>query len=134
MSITSPGNRRVVNRYRIKAPAIFSWERSRSDHFQGEGTTRDISAAGVYVLTATCPPIDSTVQMEVVLPQLEGAPKTRIKAEMKVLRVDLTTECEGRSGFSAVSNGFSLRSISKQPPGAITNVTKLLEEERKKDE
>jgi|SRR5579863_5737158 len=134
MPITSPGNRRVVNRYRIKAPAIFTWKRSRSDHFQGEGTTRDISAAGVYVLTATCPPIDSTVQMEVVLPQLEGAPKTRIKAEMKVLRVDFNTEREGRSGFSAVSKGFSLRSNSRQPSGAITQAAKWLEEQRKKHE
>src|ERR1019366_9966202 len=99
----------------MRAPVLFHWKKSRNDRFQGEGITRDISGAGVYVLTATCPPVNSIVQMEVAFPQLQSAATMRIKAEMRVLRVEHDTAGEGRSGFSAVGKGFALRTISKQP-------------------
>ena len=114
----------------MRVPAIFRWKRSRSDHIQGEGTTRDISIAGVYVLTATCPPVNSIVQVEVVLPRLHSASKTRIKAEMKVLRLEHDIAGKKRSGFSAVGKGFVLRAISKQLSNPITDSAEKLEEQK----
>lgn len=108
----------------MKAPTIFRWKKPRSDHLQGEGTTRDISAAGVYVFTATCPPVNSTVQMEVLLPALHSAAQTQINAKMKVQRVDHDIEGKGRSGFSAVGKGFSLRAIAKKLSEPIKDFTK----------
>src|SRR5450759_2795419 len=90
----------------MRVPVIFRWKGSRSIHFQGEGSTRDISVAGVYVLTATCPSVNSIMQMEVVLPRLHGAAKTRIKADMKVLRIEHDIAGEGRCGFSAVGKSW----------------------------
>ena len=52
--------------------------------------------------------------MEVVLPKLDGAPQTWIKAEMEVLRIDHEIPGKRRSGFSAISKGFSLRTNSKK--------------------
>lgn len=101
------------------APAIFQWKGSRSDRFQDEGITRDISVAGVYVLTTRCPPMNSVVQMELILPSPFGASKPRIKAEMRVLRVEHHIEGDGRSGFSAVGKAFALRDTSKQPSDQV---------------
>jgi hypothetical protein len=106
--------RRTAVRYRMKAPTIFQWKSLGSDRLQGEGATRDISVAGVFVFTAACPPVNSTIQMEVILPPLRTALNTRIKAEMKVLRVEHDLVEGGRSGFSAVGKGFSLRPVVKQ--------------------
>lgn len=107
----------------MRTPAIFHWKRSRNDHFQGEGVTRDISAAGVYVLTPTCPPVNSVVQVEVIFQQLHRAATTRIKAGMKVLRVEHDVMNEGGSGFAAVGKGFTLRAISQQLSDSMTDST-----------
>ncbi len=80
--------------------------------------------AGVYVFSATSPPVNSTVQMEVVLPALDSAPVPRIKAEMKVLRVEHDIAGKNQSGFSAVGNGFSLRAISKKLTHSIKDSKK----------
>ena len=114
----------------MRAPVIFRWKKSRSERFQGEGVTRDVSVAGVYVLTSTCPPVDSIIQMDVVLQPLFSTPKTRIKAEMRVLRVEHDIASEGRSGFSAVGKGFSLHAISKQSSDPITDSAEKREEQK----
>jgi PilZ domain len=107
--------RRNSIRYRVTAQAIFRWKTSRRAHYRGEGTTRDISVTGVYVSTATCPPEDSIIQIDVVLPPPFSKVKTRIKAEMKVLRVEHNVADAGLSGFSAVCNGFSYPIASNEP-------------------
>ena len=105
----------------MKAKVIFHWGNSRTDRFQGEGTTRDVSLAGAYILTETSPPVNARVQMEIILPALYTESSTRITAEMKVLRVDHDTAGEVKSGFSAVGKGFSVRSVSKNSSGPISN-------------
>lgn len=104
--------RRKGIRYRMKASVVFNWKRSRGERFQGAGMTRDVSVYGVFVLSPTCPPVDSIIQMDVVLPPQFSENKTRIKSEMRVLRVEHDVAGKGRSGFSAVGKGFALRAIS----------------------
>ncbi len=103
---------------------IFRWKRPDSQRFQGEGITRDISIEGVYVLTATCPPVNSLIHMEVFLPLSDGASKAQMKAEMTVLRVDHDIAGTNRSGFSAVGNGFLLRTFSKKASRIVAGLIK----------
>jgi hypothetical protein len=100
--------RRIGLRYRMKASTFFRWKGSGNNQFQGEGVIRDISLRGIYVWTATCPPVDSKIQMDVIIPPLFDVSKRQIKAEMRVLRVEHDFVSEGRSGFSAVTKSFKL--------------------------
>jgi hypothetical protein len=119
-----PGDRRKAIRYQMSVRAIFRWKGSRGRRFQqGEGTTRDISVAGVYVLAPICPPANSFLQMEIILPQLPSVRKTRMKAKMKVLRVENLGR-KARSGFSAGGKSFSLHNFSKRSFEPITDVEK----------
>jgi PilZ domain len=61
---------RQNKRYRLKASVAFSWELPDGNSIQGEGHTRDISPAGVFVLTGFRPPLGASVKLEVVLPSL----------------------------------------------------------------
>ena len=115
--------RRKVIRYRMRAQVIFHWSGSHKDRIQGEGTTRDVSVAGAYILAATCPPVNAMVHMEIIPPPLSNASSTRIRGEMKVLRVEHDISCERRGGFSVVGKGFSVYAVSKEPSDPITEVT-----------
>ena len=54
----------------------------------GEGLTRDVSEVGAYVFTDRCPPLQTEIEIEIVVPPLHGAPKAWLKGIMQVLRVD----------------------------------------------
>jgi hypothetical protein len=97
----------------MSASVLFHWNGPDQEHFQGEGVTRDMSVAGVFVLTATCPPVNATLHTEVFLSPSDGVPKARMKGNMRVLRVEHEIAGDKRSGFSAVGKGFALRAISK---------------------
>ena len=105
----------------MRAPVVFRWKMSGTGRFRGEGKTRDMSLAGIYIWTATCPPVDSIIQVDVIIPALFNASRREIQAEMKVLRVEHDIANGGRSGFSAVGRGFSLRDIPEQRSGLITD-------------
>ena len=104
----------------MRAQVIFRWGKSQKGPFHGEGTTRDVGLAGAYVFTGTCPPINEKVQLEIILPPLFTGSSTRVRAEMKVLRVEQGSGSEGRGGFSVFGKGFSLRPGSKEPSSPIS--------------
>jgi hypothetical protein len=112
----------------MNAAVIFYWEGSDSGHYQGEGVSRDLSVAGAFVLTATCPPPNAVVQMEVFLPLPEGAPKALMKADMTVMRVEHDLVGNKRSGFSVVGKGFSLRTFSERASRLVDGLIKKTEE------
>lgn len=100
-------------RYRLDAPALFSWESAEHKRFQGEGITRDISVFGAFIVTPTCPPVDVPIQVEVVLPSLTGVkPVIRVSGAARVLRVEHSAKGEGENGFAVVSEDFSRWSMS----------------------
>jgi len=124
--------RRQDVRYRLTVPVVFSWESSKGKRLQGEGTTRDLSVAGAFVYTSTCPAPDTNVFMDVLLPPLQQtAPAVTMQMEARVLRVEHPAEGTGRSGFAVASqkrdrNGFELVRIrydkemsehDEKPPG-----------------
>jgi len=90
--------RRNSLRYRLPATVVFSWENDQGRRFQGEGAAGDMSVAGAYVYSSTCPPIEARVLMEVLLPKANGV---AIRAEGAVVRVE-----HGSSGTT--SSGFAL--------------------------
>src|SRR5437588_3058697 len=61
---------RQNKRYRLRASVAFSWANTDGNTMRGEGYTRDISPAGVYVLTSDRLPSSTTVKLEVTLPSL----------------------------------------------------------------
>ena len=103
-------------RYRLDAPAFFSWESARHNRLQAEGITRDISVFGAFIVTATCPPVDVPIQVEVVLPSLTGLkPVIRVSGAARVLRVEHSSKGAGENGFAVVSEDFARWSMSADP-------------------
>jgi hypothetical protein len=97
---------RASVRYRLEATVVFTWECQAGRRLQGEGITRDISVAGAYILTPTCPPAEVLVQLQVFLPWPgAGGRSVRIKTEAIVIRVE---HVERGEGFAVVSPGFTL--------------------------
>jgi hypothetical protein len=115
----------------MNASVIFRWDGPESGQYQGEGVTRDVSVAGAFVLTATCPPPKAAVQVEVLLPLTDGALRASMKADMKVLRVEHDIAGNKRSGFSAVGKGFSLRTFSERASRLVADLIKHPEETAK---
>jgi PilZ domain len=93
-------------RYRLSADAVFAWE-GPSQRLLGEGITRDISVAGAFIYTRTCPPVGTTLALDIFLSPAAGSQgrTVRIKTEARVIRVE---HSPGAEGFAAVSQDFTL--------------------------
>ncbi len=121
-------NRKSV-RYRLGASAVFSWEDSPGNRLRGEGVTRDISLVGAFIFTATCPPANTPVQLDVFLPPVQGrVPTARIRAKTQVLRIEGAEGVEELSGFAVVSQGFRFWPLWAEDPALDLSGTKLLRE------
>jgi len=80
---------RKNNRYRLSAPVFFFWVPQNGPPQSAEGITRDVNATGVYVIADEMPLVGSLVQMDILLPNLEGSGSgTHLTGEGIVLRVD----------------------------------------------
>lgn len=95
-------------RYRLEASALFSWESPQHERLQGAGITRDISVFGGFILTRSCPPVETPVEFEIVLPSLSGLmPAIRIKGEARVLRIERCSGGRVENGFAVLSEDFT---------------------------
>jgi hypothetical protein len=98
-------------RYRLSADAVFAWDGPSQNRLQGEGVTRDISVAGAFILTRTCPPVGATVELEIFLSSTPTKNRrVQIKTVARVIRVEHSLAVEG---FAAVSRDFTLLFDSK---------------------
>ena len=92
-------------RYRLDAPAVFSWEGAHHRRFHGEGITRDVSVQGAFILTATIPPPDCPIQVDLLLPSLAGMKTTmRVTGKARVLRVEHRSADIWIHGFAVVTD------------------------------
>lgn len=136
-TVTHLAERRARIRYRMNASVLFRWNDPSDGLHQGEGVTRDMSVAGAFILTTTCPPPNATVQVEVHLHLSDGSSKALMKADMVVLRVENDNLEKHRCGFSAVGKGFSLRTFSDRASrlvdGLIKEAKKAAENEDEDD-
>jgi hypothetical protein len=102
---------------------------------QGEGITRDIGLFGVFVFTPTCPPVETTIQLEVLLPPFTEAKATvRIKGEARVVRVEPRREKGVTGGFAVLSDGFNLYPPATDETKSEFNTLIKLLESRRNDE
>ena len=94
-------------RYRISGDAVFAWEGSQKCRLLGEGVTRDISLAGAFIYTRTCPPVGTAVELDIFLSPApgNGGRTVRIKTQATVIRVEHSGTAEG---FAATSQDFTL--------------------------
>jgi len=94
----------------------FSWEYSNGSTMRGEGHTRDISATGVFVLTAHPLPSGAVVKLEVSLPSLRAPqqPGVRLQTLGHVVRSEPL-------GFAAAADtGFRMNSPDAEPSQWLT--------------
>ena len=95
---------RKAKRYPLNAPAQFIWALREGKPQTGQGVTRDINTAGVYVQTDALPPVGSRIQMEIVLPKLgDTGPGLKLAGEGVVLR----REPSSATGVAASRGGFA---------------------------
>jgi hypothetical protein len=101
--------RRKQIRHELGARAVFSWERPGQGRLEREGVTRDISESGAFIVTTSCPPALASVQVELFLPPLHGTVATvRLRAEMRVVRIEQAPPGDQQSGFAVEGPGFSI--------------------------
>lgn len=92
-------------RYRLDAPAVFTWDGIHHRRLQGEGITRDISVQGAFILTATLPPPDCTIQVDLLLPSLTGIrAMVRITGKARVTRLEHPSGDSWIHGFAVVTD------------------------------
>jgi len=94
---------RQSKRYHLRASVTFSWEHADGNTIQGKGYTRDISPAGVFVLTSDRLPADTTVNLEVTLPSLhQNRRGVSLRTQGRVVRLE-------EVGFAAAAEvGFRM--------------------------
>jgi hypothetical protein len=108
-----PMDMRKEIRYRLEAPAIFSWENFQNKRLRGEGLTRDISILGAFIVTPTCPPNLTVIRVEVVLPSLEGMQTgIRILGRAQVVRIVHRSGGKGENGFAVMRDDLNHWSLS----------------------
>src|SRR5579864_3838660 len=92
-------------RYRLDAPAVFSWEGVGHKRFRGEGITRDVSVQGAFILTATMPPPDCPIQLDLLLPSIAGMMSMmRITGKARVIRMERKSSDNWIHGFAVVTD------------------------------
>jgi hypothetical protein len=101
-------------RYRLQIPVIFSWENPLGSRFRGEGVTRDISEFGAYVVSATCPPLMSEVEVEIVFSAVPKGPKAWLSGKMQVVRREDESNGPGGRGFSLSGKAFAVCATAKE--------------------
>lgn len=95
-------------RYRLDAPAVFSWEGAPHGRFQGEGITRDISVQGAFILTATMPPPNCTIHVDLLLPTISRMNvAVRVTGKARVIRVEHASTNAWIHGFAVVTDDLN---------------------------
>jgi hypothetical protein len=127
--------RRTQVRFLLSARAVFSWEGPEQKRIQGEGVTRDISLAGAFILTLSCPPAHAAVQVDLFLPPFRRTVATaRIRARARVLRVEQASSDEQQSGFAVNSPGFNFSSEVELDSESKSSLTKRLKDSERQSE
>ena len=81
---------RKTARYPLNLGVTFQWTNEGQDYF-GTGSTRDISAAGMFVFSENCPPYNARLTCEVTAPRSRSVGSLQIKASGWVVRVESAT-------------------------------------------
>ena len=106
--------RRKVVRFLLRCPAVFEWIDEEGQAQVGAGFTRDLSATGVFLLSAASPPEGTRMRIEVLLPVERPAEEgLKLSSDATVIRVEHAHES---TGFAA-SSQFA---FAGEMPGSST--------------
>jgi len=89
---------RKTSRYPLDLGVTFQWIDDGQDYL-GSGSTRDISATGMFVFSEDCPPYAAQLSCEVTAPRSRSAGSLQIKTSGRVVRVE-GSEGAKRGGFA----------------------------------
>jgi PilZ domain len=93
--------RRTRNRFRLVLPVVFRW--SDGTEHCAVGYCRNIGLRGMFIVTGHCPPVDIEIEIDVVVPAFDPAPKEILfRHTGRVIRIQA---CEDLLGF-AVAGQF----------------------------
>jgi hypothetical protein len=88
-------------RFLLRCPAVFEWIDGEGESQVGAGFTRDLSAAGVFLLSKAAPSAGTRLRIEVLLP---GERRTeeglKLSSDATVIRIEQGQE---NTGFAASS-------------------------------
>lgn len=104
--------RRKSVRYPLSVRAIFTWEKPEGVLGKGEGITRDVGVKGAFVFSATLPPVNTVIKLELVFPRPFRRPNALV-AKMWTQRVERDLSAAASRGFSVIGTGFALRPASE---------------------
>ena len=94
--------RRKVVRFLLRCPAVFEWIDAEGQSQVSAGFTHDLSASGVFVVSAASPPEGTRMRIEVLLPVERHAEEgLKISSEATVIRVEHGHESTGFAASSA---------------------------------
>ena len=95
--------RRAFRRFQLAVPVLFRW-REEEEHSE-IGCCTNIGTGGLFVLTTRCPPVETKVKVEIVLPALDPAAReVRINCVGRVIRTQDNGDVSA-AGF-AVAGSF----------------------------
>ena len=102
---------RKTSRYPLDLGVTFQWANDGQDYF-GTGSTRDISAEGMFVFSENCPACNIQLICEVTAPRSRSAGSLQIKTSGRVVRVEDSQT--GKCGFAVFGDMqlFSEDSVS----------------------
>ena len=90
---------RKEHRYTIAAKVWFNWQSEDGCWLEGVGTTRDMSANGLFVLTDTVPKAGASITVTVVMPALKMIQPITFHGYGKIVRTE--SEAGWFFGFAA---------------------------------
>ena len=100
---------RKLNRYFLSLPVNFMWGDAEDKLRKGAGLIRDMSMAAAFVVSPACPPADTIVRLEILLPSTHTrANPLSIRGVGRVIRVESDGADASRRGFAVVTSRFVL--------------------------
>jgi PilZ domain len=85
--------KRAAPRYRLSLPVLVRWSEGET-HLCG-GFTRDVSTRGAFVLCSEKLPLDTTVEIEILLPTSGKLPGMTVRTTGRVVRTYVENEGAG---------------------------------------
>lgn len=106
--------RRQYGRYNLQAPLTFSWKDPRGVRQRRKGVLSNVSGGGVFVSTCDSPPQGTRIWFRVCFQSVFADVRLILRAAAQVVRVALAAPTEGRAGFAAAIETFTLHNEEKK--------------------
>lgn len=112
-------DRRLHKRFDLSAPVTYSWKDRPGIRRTGQGTTRDVSESGLFVLTDLVPPVGTTIQFEVSFSFRDDS-RVQMRAKGIILRANSNGTTDTVRGFAASTKALWMYNTATKSAGAVT--------------